>query len=290
VPGAAQAIPKPAPLPSFTSSGRDAELAARLVDIRERAASIDKQDYFEMLGVPRSATGDEVKAAFFALAKKWHPDRLPKELDAVREECARVFSRLGEAHSTLVDAEGRQKYMRLLSEGGATPEDQETIVSVIEAAQNFQKAEIYLKRNDVAQAEMLCRKAHDADPKQPDYLALLAWIEAQKPENQAPKATIERIVMLDRAVAMSSNCEKAFFYRAMLHKRLGNDKFAARDFRKAAELNPRNLDATREVRLFEMRKQRSSTMPPPSTPNGRPTTSPPENKGGGGLLNKLFKR
>ena len=55
------------------------ELSARRKDIRERAAKIDRGLHFAMLGVldRDCASPQAVQAAFFALAKTWHPDRLP---------------------------------------------------------------------------------------------------------------------------------------------------------------------------------------------------------------------
>jgi hypothetical protein len=126
---------------------------------------------------------------------------------------------------------------------------------------------------------------------------MLAWLEAMKPENQGPKPTNERIVMLDAAIATNPRLERAYFYRGMLYKRLGNQHAAARDFREAAELNPRNLDALREVRLFEMRRSRGSIPPPapaearrsnrPGAPTQRP--SAPAGKSDS-LFGKLFKK
>jgi hypothetical protein len=59
---------------------------------------------------------------------------------------------------------------------------------------------------------------------------------------------------------------------------------AIRDFRKAMELNPRNIDAAREVRLWDMRTgSKGSPEPPPVKGKDPP-------KGSGGLLGKLFKR
>jgi Tfp pilus assembly protein PilF len=151
-----------------------------------------------------------------------------------------------------------------------------------------------MKRQDVAQAEALCRKAHQADPKQADYLALLAWIESQKPDNQSGPATLARIGMLDTAVTLNEKCERAYYYRAMLHKRLANERDAFRDFKKASDLNPRNLDAVREVRLANMRSTGKiqaaapSDAAPPSKRGGRPSQRPPE--GGGGLFGKLFRK
>ena len=249
------------------------DAGAREKEILERAENIDREDYFTMLGVTQDAPGEQVRAAYFGLAKGWHPDRLPAELAHVRDECARVFSRMSEAHNTLSDPERREEYMRLLREGGATPESQAVISRVIEGATAFQKAEICMKRNDLVQAEQLCRHANELDPKQADYLALLAWLEAQKPDNQTAKASLECITALDRALSLNERCERAYFYRGMLHKRLGNAQSAVRDFREAAELNPRNIDAVREVRLYGMRR---SSQPPPKSSNG--------------LFNRFFKK
>ena len=78
-----------------------------------------------MLGVSREATKAEIQGAFFALAKVWHPDRLPPALAEVRDSCSTVFAHLSEAHQTLTDTDRRQKYVHLMQQGGATPADQQ---------------------------------------------------------------------------------------------------------------------------------------------------------------------
>jgi tetratricopeptide (TPR) repeat protein len=286
--GRASPTPPPPPLDkSANACPLSAELAARKAEIIARAASIDREDYFTMLDLDRDATTAEVREKFFALAKVWHPDRIPAALADVRDACSRVFGRMSEAHQTLADEERRGRYMHLLKDGGATPEAQATIASVVEAATNFQKAEICLKRNDLAQAESLVRKAVEADPQQPEYLALAAWLGSLKAENQTPTATMVAIAELDKAIQLSHRCERAYFYRGQLHKRAGNARQAVKDFRKAAELNPRNIDAAREVRLYEMRLQRGS-VPPPAP--GAPKKGAPEAAKPGGLFGKLFKK
>jgi len=273
------------------------ELSERWREIIDRAGNIDRADYFMMLELARDATHDDVQSSFLTLAKKWHPDRLPSELAPLRDACSLVFGRLSEAHATLIDGEKRAEYMRLLADGSGSPEIQETVAKVVEAAANFQKAEVCLRRNDLAHAEVLCRKAHEADPTQSDYLAMLAWLHAQKPDSQSPGKTAECIQMLDRAISINARCERAYFWRGLLQKRLGKADSAFRDFRRAAELNPRNIDAAREVRLHRMRGGRSSSQPPPPEPSTGPApqrssaAAPPKpGEGKGGLLGRFFKK
>jgi tetratricopeptide (TPR) repeat protein len=243
-----------------------------------------------MLDIARDATADDVESAFFALVKRWHPDRLPPELAPIRDACSRVFSRMSEAHVTLTDDKQRARYMRLLADGSGSPEMQATVAKVVDAATNFQKAEVCFRRNDMVQAETFCRKALEDDPTQPDYHAMLAWLVALKPENQLPEKTIESIQMLERAIIMSDRCEKAYFWRGMLYKRLGKSDLAVRDFRRAIELNPRNIDAAREVRLYNMRGGRRSSKPPAPARRSSPSPPKPDEPARPGILGRLFKK
>lgn len=64
-----------------------------------------KRDYYEVLGVEKNATADEIKKAYRKLALKYHPDRNPG--DKAAEE---KFKEAAEAYDVLSDNEKRQKY------------------------------------------------------------------------------------------------------------------------------------------------------------------------------------
>ena len=71
-----------------------------------------KRDYYEVLGVSKNASADEIKRAYRRMAMKYHPDKNPddKEAEAKFKECA-------EAYEVLSDADKRRRYDQFGHEG-----------------------------------------------------------------------------------------------------------------------------------------------------------------------------
>ncbi len=65
---------------------------------------MDKRDYYEVLGVSKTATDAEIKSAFRKLAKKYHPDV------STEENAAEKFKECQEAYAVLSDPEKRKQY------------------------------------------------------------------------------------------------------------------------------------------------------------------------------------
>ena len=69
-------------------------------------AKTHQRDYYEVLGVTRTASVDDIKAAYRKCALKWHPDRHPQD----KAEAEVKFRESTEAYSVLSDAQKRQIY------------------------------------------------------------------------------------------------------------------------------------------------------------------------------------
>ena len=65
----------------------------------------DKRDYYEVLGVPKDASADDIKKAYRKNAMKYHPDRNPGDKEAEEK-----FKEVGEAYEVLSDADKKARY------------------------------------------------------------------------------------------------------------------------------------------------------------------------------------
>lgn len=259
----------------------------RRTEVESKITRIAMENHFEVLGIKETASLLEIRDAYFGMAKLFHPDRL-SDMPDLRQKAQAAFARISAAYNELSDDKKRAAYIAKLkaaAEKGAplnapATNDAPTIGRAINAALEAQKAELCLKKNELATAESHAKMATLADPEQPAYAALLVWIQAQQrpvptvEEGKTSSAYDDLIGTLEQLLKKEPNFERALFYRGVLLQRAGHHERAHKDFSRALELNPRNIDAAREVRLYKLRNKDESSP----------------NNSGGGLFGKLFKR
>lgn len=255
----------------------DEKQEARLKETRDAAQKLLAADYFAALGVPRTASPEDVKKAFLERVRTWHPDRVPPGLEELRPLFQKVFGRLELARATASDPTRRARYVEELSSSGD--------VLAAEATLEFRKAEVLLKKNDAAGAEKHLKRAVQLAPAHVESQVLLVWLQA-KPDS--PVARLRELATdLSRLIGRESTSDRAYYYRGQLRKRLDLAKEAHADFVKAAALNPKDVDAAREIRIYNMRLEKQE---PASSKDKQDKPPPPDEPGVGGFFKKLFKR
>lgn len=138
-----------------------------------------ERDYYALLGVPRTATADAIRAAFHELARRYHPDRWAGKPTAEREEAEQTYRRGAEAYRVLMEPADRARYdqglgrgeLRLaappVETGGRPPPASITAIKNAKARPFWQKAQEALKAGDTKAAKLNLTLARNADPGNP---------------------------------------------------------------------------------------------------------------------------
>jgi curved DNA-binding protein CbpA len=237
--------PRPPPAGSLAALRSPQELG--IEGTLARAEGIEGETLFQVLGVAEGASVEAVRAAFMRLAKTWHPDRVPVDFLPIQNDVAKVFAHMTRAHQTLCDADARRRYEATLT----------STTKVRPRTEVMREVEHNLKRRDFDHVAYLCQELIDLDHEDTEALAIQAWAsvrggEASEDELRAALAKMDKAVNTDRTD------DQAVYYRGQVHKRLNNVPAAFRDFARAVQLNPKNIEAEREVRLFAMRARKGS--------------------------------
>jgi tetratricopeptide (TPR) repeat protein len=109
-------VPPPAapaaapPAPAAKAAPRP-DVNARRQEILDAFDGLKSKNHFEVLGIPKASNEAQVKEAYFALARRFHPDvHHDPALADLRDKLEAVFIRLGEAYEILRSARTRGKY------------------------------------------------------------------------------------------------------------------------------------------------------------------------------------
>jgi CheY-like chemotaxis protein/tetratricopeptide (TPR) repeat protein len=242
--------------PPSAESPPAAKGPATLVELRKLLADHAKQSHFEVLDVKENAPTSEIKSAFFRLAKRFHPDRYGGEPDEVRMLAGEVFARISAAHETLTDHDRREEYLESLRSGGAEAEARE-VSQIVAAEVQFRKGEALLKKKDYPRALELFRWAMEINPEEGEFRALYGWTAYLcNPNDEKARAEARR--ELERAVDLSPRSVSGYYYLGRLLKACGDTASAERMFRKAVEIAPDHVEASQELRVLRMRREKES--------------------------------
>jgi curved DNA-binding protein CbpA len=223
------------------------ELEARLEEIREIKASLKTRNYYELLGVSRVATEEEIKRAYFSLARKYHPDRFDREvgdLSLINE----VFNVITTAYRTLSDEENRKQYDAQL-----TAPAQESAEDLAKKAEvKYRQGRTLYNQGMYEEAVIFLEEAIRLKRNKTDYHLLLAMAESKLP---AFKKKAEEDYL--RAIEMEPWNPEGYLGLGMLYLSEGLKIKAKRQFRKALEIDPGHEQA--KIALANLEKGKKKT-------------------------------
>jgi tetratricopeptide (TPR) repeat protein len=247
-----------------SASGTAASETRRLIEDKLRTLD-DGGDHFAMLGIDKKARLEEIRTAYFSLAKRLHPDRLRAVgLDDASGDAQRLFARINLAFGVLSDPLRRADYARMLTAGGEeavkkAQVDADVIAArVLKAEETFHRGEMALRRSQFDAARGLFEEAVELNPDEAEYQALLAWATwLCAPDKIQVSAAVQK--RLGDAVALSPMCVPAHFYRGQVAKHIGRTQAAIEAFKQVLELQPEHSEAKLELRVLLGRERKEDS-------------------------------
>ncbi|WP_373044287.1 DnaJ domain-containing protein [Vulgatibacter sp.] len=214
--------------------------------VHERLATLHLDDHYKRLGVAQGASRDEIKHAFFAAAKRFHPDRIPSAIQHLAPQLKEIFAAVNESYQVLQDDERRRAYLAELRQAAAPPPKSE----VQQAVEDFEaQAAAAAKKKDFATVQRLLKQALLIEDR-PDLRAHILWARQSEKPDEAGQVRID----LERLVEEHPRCAIAHHYLGVLLRVAGDTPGAEAAFHRALEIAPDHREARQELRLIELRK------------------------------------
>jgi len=191
-----EAAPSAAPQKEPEAEGPSEAEKLILDDIAAKHASLETADLYALLETSAGASDDELKKAYYAMAKKYHPDRhhLPqlREAQGLLEE---LFAKITDAYERLSDPAERRRYDGSRQEKQRTPAakttakapkesaaESEAVSSEVVAERQYQKALTHFDQMQYFDAIQCVRESVRMIPAEPRFRKLLARSLAKNPK------------------------------------------------------------------------------------------------------------
>jgi serine/threonine protein kinase/curved DNA-binding protein CbpA len=170
-------------------AGAPAPADAFLAEVAAKHASLETADFYELLEVSPGASDEEIRKAYYGLAKKYHPDRHHqphlREVHGLLEE---LFAKITAAYQELSDAVLRRRYdgsrhqrARAAAEQGAASAQAYTAPPEVIAERHFQQGYTHFERMEYFDAIQCLRECVRMIPGEPRYHKMLARALSKNP-------------------------------------------------------------------------------------------------------------
>jgi DnaJ-domain-containing protein 1 len=246
-PASKPAPPATKPAPVATKPAPSA--APTLDSLRAEADRLRGADHFQVLGVTREADGSRIKAAYFQLARTFHPDAARDGEDQeARTLRATIFARVAAAWAALENDAARAAYTEELRTGGGAQVD---IGRIYQAEQAFERVLSLAGGRAYAEALQKVNEAIALYDQEPEYHVWKGWLEfllAPEAKRRSQRAASEKVI--EAALERSPKCVAGWLFLGRMAK-ITTDLPAAERFWKHGLEQVNDPELERELRFLK---------------------------------------
>lgn len=219
----------------------------RLNEVMILSNNLRSLDHYALLNISRTASQNEIKLAYFNLARRYHPDRFDQDLPAeTKMKIEEVFSQITRAYDALISG---KESLRPESRK-ATPPGEEKMDPEKKAEMKYRHAHFLYNQGKYQEALVTMEEALRLKRNKGSYVFLLAMIEKEIP---AFKRKAEEDFL--RAIDLEPWAVEAYVELGKFYKDVGLPVKATKMFRKVLEMEPENKIALHELGLEKPKRK-----------------------------------
>jgi len=242
---------------SQTKKNKDGEKKSEQVEFQKRiddvlvfGQKISALNYYKILQVSADSSASEVKAAYFKLARKYHPDLFSRNLSTeIKNKIDDIFDKITKSYHTLSDDNKRQDYNKKLdSPTKGSKKDLEKRAEV-----KFRQGKTLFNQARYKEAQVLLEEAVRLSQNKGNYFLLLAMSQSRM-----RLYTRNAVENFKKAIKLQPWVPEAYFGLGMLYKQEGMPTLASNQFKKALNVDPDYKAAIKELHLIDPKSKKKS--------------------------------
>ena len=231
----------------------DEELRGELTELANR---LQDKDPYAALGVRTTADDEEIRNAYASLAKQAHPDRFHGASTSVRQLASQAFDCITQAHASIATATARKSYSEELSRGRRNAAVEDEGRRALLAETEFQNGEKLVAKRDYEGALLCFGRAMENFSSEGEYRAHYGWcLYLCHPDNEVMLG--EALEHCREGLKLAKDREKPYLLLGRLYKVMGRTMAAKKMFTRAVQIQPRSVEAMRELRIMNMRSDKN---------------------------------
>ena len=218
--------------------------------LKKLEQDLERQNFFERMGVSPKAKDVEIKRAYHELAKTVHPDRLGADAPIdIRDLARKCFNMIQEANEVLSNPAARENYLLELEQGRAE--------KILEAEQMMEQARACLTKGDIRRAKEMLEGAILHVPMTTDLRLLLMWAQIKSIGADKDEQLVTNLRDQLSAVPPEDRHNAVYFFvKGLVLKASGDFDGARRSLEQSVGIEPNFVDAKREMNVLSLQAGR----------------------------------
>ncbi|HEY7161046.1 MAG TPA: DnaJ domain-containing protein [Acidobacteriota bacterium] len=260
---------KPKAKPQVDQKSARGESLSDLKQLIEQAYyGLNRQDYYSVLGVTPRADLADIKTAYYALARKFHPDRFyGMEDNILKEKVDVIFATINGAYETLKSAKKRSDYdssssdLRAISVGPLSSESKSAEplgrdAQLKAAEEHSKKAQAAYDKGNNYEAVQYLKAATQIAPEVAKY-----WQQLGVSLSRNPQWRKEAEESFNKATELDPKNPENHLYMGFLFKNAGLKLRARKHFASCLQMDPKNEIAKRELAAIDGAPEPEGSQP-----------------------------